>query len=66
MNRLPELSRRQLEESGEILWEKEGVQGQSDSDENQVTEWDSLKDVPFRGDALQAEESENEAEEMSM
>lgn len=40
-NRLSEISRHQLEEMGEILREKEGVQGQSNTDQNQRTEWDS-------------------------
>lgn len=65
-----EISRRQLEQSGEVLREKENVQGQPDVDE-QTTEWDSLKDVPFAGDkprqiTQENSESESEEEEMSM
>lgn len=69
-NRLSEISRHQLEEMGEILREKEGVQGQSNTDQNQRTEWDSLKNVPFRGVLLQTDhevgESECDEEEMNM
>ncbi|MCM1236408.1 MAG: hypothetical protein NC489_40535 [Ruminococcus flavefaciens] len=49
MNKFSEISRNQLEESGEILKEKEGTQQQFGHNHNQETEWDSLKDVPFRG-----------------
>lgn len=50
MNKFPEISRKQLEESGEILKEKESAQEQFGHNQKQAAEWDSLKDVPFRGE----------------
>lgn len=70
MNSSPDILRKQLEESGEILKEKEDVQGQSDYDQEQTTDWDSLKEVPFRGEQVQdssfQKEAESEEEEMGM
>lgn len=63
MNGSPEISRRQLEESGEVLREKESVQGQSTNDQSQITDWDSLKDVPFRGNQTKLFEEGEESEE---
>lgn len=56
----PNISRRQLEESGEILREEE-TPIQDNSSVDQSSQWDSLKDVPFRGEKENVEE-----EEMSM
>ena len=42
MNRPPEISRRELEESGEILREKENIQGQSDQNQRQTTDWEEM------------------------
>ena len=63
MNGSPEISRRQLEESGEILREKEGVQGRSTDNQSQTSDWDSLKDVPFRGNQTESFEEGEESEE---
>lgn len=66
MNRPPEISRRQLEESGEILREKENVQGQSSQNQGQTTDWASLKDVPFRGNQEEEAFSEEYTDEEEM
>jgi len=66
MNRPPEISRRELEESGEILREKENIQGQSDQNQRQTTDWDSLKDVPLRGDQEEEASSKEYADEEEM
>jgi hypothetical protein len=63
MNGSPEISRRQLEESGEVLREKESVQRQSTNDQSQTTDWDSLKYVPFRGKQTESFEEGEESEE---
>lgn len=52
--------RRQLEDSGEILQGDENPK-QNNTNSNNVTQWDSLKNVPFRGEI-----ENNEEEEMSM
>lgn len=52
--------RRQLENSGEILQGDENPK-QNNTNSNNVTQWDSLKNVPFRGEI-----ENNEEEEMSM
>lgn len=62
MYRSPEVSRRQLEQSGEVLREKEGAQGQSDTSQNTWEE--SMKDIPSFEEHM--EQMESEEEEMSM
>lgn len=63
MNRLSDILRRQLEQSGEILREKENVQGQSDtSSQNQWEE--TMKDMPSYEEHM--EQMESKEEEMSM
>ena len=64
-----ETFRNQMEESGEILREKENVQGQSDNTaQNQWEE--AMKDMPSFEEHMKEMESENEMEleeeEMSM
>ncbi len=58
--------RRMLEQSGEVLrTKKDDAQTQDRSQEE--TEWDKLKDVPFRGDQQQEQEQESEeSDEMEM
>lgn len=58
----PKIHRRQMEQSGEVLREKENIQGQFDSNQN---EWEeSMKDMPSYEEHM--EQMESEEEEMSM
>lgn len=59
MSNNPNDIRHQLEDSGEILRGDENPK-QNNTNSNNITQWDSLKNVPFRG------EIENNEEEMSM
>lgn len=56
------ITRRELEESGEVLREYDGAYQQSSDDSTTQNQWDSLKEVPFAGNQEQTEEEE----EMSM
>ena len=59
----PEQHREMLEESGEVLKNNrsDGPSKSQDDQNEQATAWDSLKDVPFRGD-LEREAEEDEME----
>lgn len=73
MEHTPEVKQRILEESGEAIYivhhDDQTTSGSSDA-QQQDNGWDSLKDVPFRGEqteqAVQTEQAEEAEEEMSM